>query len=122
MDGKPFAIVGVNSDDEIETALTACRKKDLRWRSFVNEQGKSAKSISAQWRVTKWPSTFLIDGKGVIRYFDLRGEALDSAIEVLLAELGEEVEIAGVDHDAEDEKAMREFEKAAGAENSSIGE
>ena len=85
------------------------------WRSFVNEQPKGD-SISKQWRVTAWPTTFLIDAEGVIRYRGLRGESLDAAIETLLAEIGEEVKIVGVDHEAEDEKAMEAFEKAAESE------
>lgn len=85
------------------------------WRSFVNEQPKGD-SISKQWRVTAWPTTFLIDAEGVIRYRRLRGESLDAAIETLLAEIGEEVKIVGVDHEADDEKAMEAFEKAAESE------
>ena len=85
------------------------------WRSFVNEQPKGD-SISKQWRVTAWPTTFLIDAEGVIRYRGLRGESLDAAIETLLAEIGEEVKIVGVDHEAEDEKAMEAFEKATESE------
>ena len=93
--------------------MEACRTKNLNWRSFVNKPEGSGEKISKQWRVTAWPTTYLIDAKGVIRYRGLRGDPLDAAIEGLLAELGEEVKIVGVDHKAEDKKAMQDFEKAA---------
>ena len=112
---KPFAIVGVNSDNDINTAIEACRKKNLKWRSFVNEQSEANK-ISNDWRVTAWPTTYLIDAEGFIRYQGLRGDALDKAIEKLLAEMGEEVKIVGVDHEAEDKKAMEALKKKAAAE------
>ncbi len=109
--GKSFAIVGVNSDQKIETAINAVKTKNLNWRSFVNQQGEG--SISGDWKVNSWPTTYLIDAKGIIRYKGLRGNSLDKAVEELLAELGEEVSIVGVDHEAEDEKAMEAFLKEA---------
>ena len=44
--------------------------------------------------------------EGVIRYKNLRGKPLDQAIEKLMAELGEEVELVGIDHESEDKIAI----------------
>lgn len=109
MAGKPFAIVGVNSDSNVKTATEACRKKNLTWRSFINEQEGTNPSISKDWRVTAWPTTYLIDADGIIRYRNVRGDALDKAIERLMAEMNENVKIVGVDHEAEDKKMMTAF-------------
>jgi hypothetical protein len=38
-----------------------------------------------------WPTLYLLDGNGVIRFKNARGERLDHAIEELLSEMGEEV-------------------------------
>jgi hypothetical protein len=41
--------------------------------------------------VTGWPTIYILDARGVIRFKNRRGEAMDAAIEELLAEMkGEE--------------------------------
>jgi len=45
--------------------------------------------IHEGWHVRKWPSTFLLDGKGIIRQRDLRGRELSDAVDALLRETGE---------------------------------
>ena len=87
---KPFALIGVNSDDNLEDIRSIVAKKNLTWRSFQNES--SAGTISDKWAVQAWPTIFVLDAKGVIRF---RGheEGLDEIIEELLAELGHRVEI-----------------------------
>jgi len=81
--GKPFAIVGVNSDPK-------ARLKELvkdgttTWRNFTNEQ--SYGKISDKWGVRGWPTLYIIDAKGVIRHKGLRGEAMEAAIKKLVAE------------------------------------
>jgi len=90
---KPFALIGVNSDDDREVARNAVKKNDLNWRSFWNGEDGTMGPISIQWSVHMWPTIYLIDAKGVIRYKNVRGEKLDDAIEKLLAEAGHEVEL-----------------------------
>ena len=34
-----------------------------------------------------WPTIYVLDAKGVIRYKNVRGEAMDQAVDTLLAEL-----------------------------------
>ena len=53
------------------------------------------------WCVESWPTSYLIDSEGVIRYKNLRGKPLDQAIEKLMAELDEEVKLVGIDHESE---------------------
>lgn len=93
----PFEIIGVNSDkDRIATRETV-EKKQITWRSFWNGPNGTQGPISDQWLVTAWPTLYLIDDKGVIRYKNVRGEALNQAISELLAELGHEVDLAGLE-------------------------
>ena len=117
---KPFTIVGVNSAQKPDIYKTVCEPKNLTWPNFADRQSKSR--ISNDWKVKLWPTTYLIDKNGVIRYKQLRGEMLDIAIEKLLAEMDIEVNLKGIDHEAEDEKAMeahREARKAAGFDDPS---
>ena len=107
---KPFAIVGINSDKSPTIHKDACVPKNISWRSFMNVQGDQ--KISDKWQVVGWPTTYLIDKDGVIRYKNLRGSALDRALEVLMAEMDIEIDLAEVDHEAEDKKAMEAYQKA----------
>ena len=90
---KPFALIGVNSDDEIEVARKAVEKLEINWRSFWNGEKGTFGPIATKWNVASWPTTYLIDAKGIIRYKNLKGEKLDEAIEKLMAEAGHEVEL-----------------------------
>ena len=97
--GKPFALIGVNSDKEIEVAREAVDDLNINWRSFWNGEKGTFGPIAVEWNIESWPAIYLIDAKGVIRYKDVRGEELDEALEKLMAEAGHEVEIEGEDKD-----------------------
>ena len=103
---KPFAIIGVNSDRDLEQIRKTVKEKSITWRSFWNGEEGTRGPISTKWNVSGWPTTYLIDAKGVIRYKNVRGEALDEALEELMAEMGESVELVGIDHESEDKEAL----------------
>ena len=87
--GKPFEIIGVNSDNDLKAIRKICEEKNISWRSFQNES--STGTISEKWGIQGWPTIFLIDAKGVIRY---QGHSVDDKlIEELLAEMGHDVKI-----------------------------
>ena len=81
--GRPFAIVGVNSDGKEKLKQLVADGTTL-WRNFTNEQtyGK----ISTAWGVNGWPTLYLIDHNGVIRYKGLRGERMEKAIMKMVSE------------------------------------
>jgi thiol-disulfide isomerase/thioredoxin len=81
--GKPFALVGVNSDRDRARAKAAIEKEKMTWPSFRDgDRGPIAK----EWSVQSWPATYVIDRKGVIRFKNVTGAALDRVIEQLLEE------------------------------------
>lgn len=105
---KPFALIGVNSDKDLEFARKAVKEKDLSWRSFWNGEKGTRGPISVEWNITSWPTLFVIDAKGVIRYKNVRRDELDEALTTLLAEAGHEVQI---EHEEEaDDKAKPDDE------------
>jgi hypothetical protein len=111
--GKPFALIGVNSDKDREKLKEVIKEKNLNWRSFWNGEDGTMGPISTKWNVSGWPTTYLIDAKGKIRYKNLRGDKLDEAIEELMAESGVEVEISHEDEDDdknEDDKKEKKDE------------
>ena len=110
--GQPFALIGVNSDKEIEVAREAVEELNINWRSFWNGEKGTFGPIATKWNIASWPTTYLVDAKGVIRYKDLRGEKLDDAIEKLMAEAGHEVEL-----EAEEKETEKKAEAEKDAEN-----
>src|SRR5215203_4580865 len=86
--GKPFTIIGVNSDDERDAIKKVIEKEQITWRSFW--AGGTDGPIPTAWNVRGWPTLYLIDHEGVIRYkghgedeakFDARIDALVEAAE-----------------------------------------
>ena len=104
--GKPFALIGVNSDEDIEVARKSVEDLNINWRSFWNGEKGTLGPIATKWDIYSWPTTYLIDSKGIIRYKNLRGEELDEAIEKLMSEAGHEIELEA----EEAEEAAKEKE------------
>ena len=90
---KPFALIGVNSDGDLDKLRETVKEKNITWRSFWNGPNGTGGPISTKWGVSGWPTIYVLDAKGVIRYKNVRGDAMDRALETLLAEAGAEVSI-----------------------------
>jgi thiol-disulfide isomerase/thioredoxin len=90
---KPFALIGVNSDRKLDHAREAVSDESLSWRHFWNGEGGTNGEISSTWNVEAWPTVYLIDQNGVIRFKGVLGEEIDAGLEFLLAEMGHEVEL-----------------------------
>lgn len=101
---KPFVLIGVNSDEDLQRAQKAVKEKDITWRSFWNGEHGTSGPIAVKWSVTMWPTIYVIDAKGTIRFKGVRDEELDSAITELLAEVGHKVEIVH-ERESKDNKA-----------------
>src|SRR4051794_32824964 len=86
LEGKPFALIGVNSDRDRDALKSVLAAEQITWRSFWNGGGTDG-PISRAWDVDGWPTIYVIDPKGVIRHRDLRGHDLDGAVDTLLKEL-----------------------------------
>jgi hypothetical protein len=92
LEGKPFVLLGVNSDKERKTAKDAVVSEKLTWRSFWNGGGTDG-PISREWRLQGWPTLYIIDDRGVIRHKFVGGgpdteTGIDRAIDELLKEMG----------------------------------
>ena len=85
LEGKPFALIGINSDPK-ERLKEVIGKENITWRSWW-DGGNTNGPIATKWNVSGWPTTYVLDDKGVIRYRDVREEAMDKAVDTLLAEM-----------------------------------
>jgi len=84
--GKPFVIVGVNSDKDLTILRKVLKDKDLTWASFFDGGGIGG-PIATQWGVRGWPTVYVLDAEGRIRYKNARGKKLGEAVDALMAEL-----------------------------------
>jgi hypothetical protein len=86
--GRPFALVGVNSDKDREALKEVLKKEKITWRSFWNG-GSTRGPISRAWKVHGWPTLYVIDAQGVIRHKHVGspGEQVrDAELEKLVAD------------------------------------
>jgi hypothetical protein len=97
----PFAIIGVNSDSDLDKIRGIVKEKNISWRSFWNGPEGTNGPISTRWNVSLWPTVYIIDGEGVIRYKNTQGPAMDKALTTILAEMGHDVDLS--EHDDEEE-------------------
>jgi len=85
LNSKGFEIIGISLDSEREKLDAYIEKEKLGWK--ISFSGKAWKNETAQlYGVNSIPSYWLIDKKGVLRYFGLRKDKLKKAVEALLAE------------------------------------
>jgi hypothetical protein len=87
LEGKPFALVGINSDKDLEGLHTAMQQEQITWPSWF-DGGSTSGPIATRYQVTAWPTIYVLDPKGVIRFKDVRGGDLDKAVDSLLEEFG----------------------------------
>jgi thiol-disulfide isomerase/thioredoxin len=82
---QPFALVGVNCDEDKGQALRAVQKDGLSWQSWWDGD-RTVERIANRWQVESLPTIYVLDHKGIIRYKNLRGAELDAAVDQLLKE------------------------------------
>ena len=109
---RPFALLGINSDQDrdvlkelkkanlsaedpagkarIHEANIAYLKKILKeqgisWRQAAEESTRGP--IPTRWNVQGWPTIYVIDAAGKIRFKDLRDQELEDAVVKLLDEM-----------------------------------
>jgi peroxiredoxin len=84
----PFAMLGVDGSDSAAHAREAQNRQGLPYRAWWDgRSGPGGRGpIAAEWNVLGWPTTYVIDGQGIIRFVDLRAEDLLKAVRQLLIE------------------------------------
>jgi Thioredoxin-like len=81
---EPFALVAVNSDGDAETLRKILKEQGIGWRNAVD--GGTDGPWATRWNVQGWPTIYVLDAKGVIRYRDVREQEMDRAVDALLRE------------------------------------
>jgi hypothetical protein len=79
-----FAILGINTDGDADTFRAKCGEYEISWDNIFN--GSTSGGVPQAWGVSGYPTTFLLDAEGRIRFKGLRHDAVAPEVEALLAE------------------------------------
>lgn len=72
-----------DADADRETARSRAAKKHISWRSWWD--GRSG-PIALRWGVSSWPTHYVLDPQGIIRYKNPQGKRFYQAIDRVVAE------------------------------------
>lgn len=75
----------MNSDKNRDELKRTVVDEGITWRSWWDE--KIDGPIHTNWQIEMRPAIHLLDAKGVIRYKEIDAQAVDKAIEALVAEV-----------------------------------
>ncbi|MBN1971874.1 MAG: TlpA family protein disulfide reductase [Candidatus Delongbacteria bacterium] len=85
---KDFSIIGINLDSDKLKANKVIEEIGVDWRNIHEPKGNQG-GLGTLFSYTSIPSSFLIDKKGVIRYFNLQGNSLLNRVKELIEEKNE---------------------------------
>jgi hypothetical protein len=83
---QPFALIGINSDGDAEKVKEILAKNEITWRNAVDVSTDGP--LATQWNVSGWPTIYVLDKDGRIRFKGPRGAEMDAAVDSLLREMG----------------------------------
>ena len=81
MKDKPFALIGINSDSDLDYYNAKAKEMEVTWRSFWCGPDATGGEIPAKWNVSGWPTVYILDPEGVIKYKGHGGGAMDQILE-----------------------------------------
>ena len=82
MAGKPFVLLGVNSDPDRAAVKKLMADRGLTWRSWW-DGGDVGGPIATRWDVDGWPTLIVIDHKGVVRHISAGWPSIKEADETI---------------------------------------
>jgi RNA polymerase sigma factor (sigma-70 family) len=82
---KPFALLGVNCDQDKQAAATAIKSERMTWPNW-HDGAAGEGPIAKRYHIRSYPTLFVIDGQGIIRHKQAIGTGLDMAVDALLKE------------------------------------
>ncbi len=85
LEAEPFALLGINSDGDGETVNKILAEHDISWRQALD--GSTSGKLATAWNVNGWPTIYILDHEGRIRFRDLRDQEMEDAVVGLLAEM-----------------------------------
>jgi thiol-disulfide isomerase/thioredoxin len=81
---KPFTFISVSADAEKKTLTDFLKDTSMPW---VHWWSGPSSGMVKDWNVQFFPTIYVLDSEGVIRYKHIRNQELEDAVEKLLAEV-----------------------------------
>jgi thiol-disulfide isomerase/thioredoxin len=82
---RPFVLVSISADEKKETLKDFLEKESMPWVHWW--EGRREGGILNDWNVQFFPTIYILDHKGVIRYKNIRGKEMEEAVVKLLDEM-----------------------------------
>jgi thiol-disulfide isomerase/thioredoxin len=86
LEGRPFALLGIDGDADRQKAKAVMIKEGMNWPSWWDRTDADG-PIATQWNVRGWPTIYILDHNGVIRYKSFPRDELDMLVDTLLKEM-----------------------------------
>ncbi|WP_406698883.1 TlpA disulfide reductase family protein [Singulisphaera sp. Ch08] len=86
---KPFAVLSFNAEEEAEPLRKAIKSREITWRCWYEHgpNGPGSGPVCMRMGINAFPSMFILDRSGVIRYKEIHGDKLEEAVNKLLKEI-----------------------------------
>ena len=81
-----FEIIGISLDTEKDLLMNFLKKNNLPWKIACTYKGFYKDETAILYGINATPSTWLIDRRGILRFNEIKGEELKTAIESLIQE------------------------------------
>jgi hypothetical protein len=80
---KPFTLLGINSDEGRSALKRIQAEQQLTWpQIYDGPPGEGP--LANHWNVHGWPTIYILDHEGIVRYKNLRDQKLEDAVLELL--------------------------------------
>jgi thiol-disulfide isomerase/thioredoxin len=76
-----LAVISVMNDNAIDTVRSAVQGGKITWPVWWDGEKKTT---TQRWNVTSWPTVYVLDERGTVRYRDVRDELLTAAVKILV--------------------------------------
>jgi hypothetical protein len=83
LEGKLFALLGVNCDPKKEDAKAAIAAERITWSNWHDGEAGEG-SIASRYHIRAYPTTIVLDADGIARYKGVRDDELAGVVDVLL--------------------------------------
>lgn len=84
--GRPFTLLGINSDESRSALQKVLADERITWPNIYDGPPGQG-PIARRWNVRGWPTIYVLDHEGRIRFRDLRDKPLEAAVLKLLADV-----------------------------------
>lgn len=72
-------------DADLANLRKILEKNGITWKQAA--QGSTSGPLPRRWNISSWPTIYVVDAKGVIRFKNLREQELEDAVVKLIAEV-----------------------------------